>query len=478
MSKRMLTLLLLLVVSMIACSSDKEDSNSGNSGPTVIDYTRWQLADVQSLGDLVDRRNLESAVLSPDGASLAWVKLPEPELCVYSLQAASSLLSITDSTPGPNGEADATSEPEVPATPLTCTPPPPEFEGIPRRVAWSGDSQHLFFTEDGLIRRDESDIWDYTPASQTFINLTEDGLVGNLMRWQEGDPPMQFDLMPTWNAATNMLYFIRQVFQNQRNLATLGLYRLDTEGPVLVRDFTTDLPFTYWVLANPTFSPDGKRLAVLAPAALDETGPGGLWVLTLEGGKLEHLATSDTLRGEGASEWQTDELHNLNAVSVAWAGNQGLVVFLSNNGSYIGTDNIGTLAVYVDAASGEVTRLTDISRFTSSSTMNTADADGHLGRYYLPRRGMISPDGGTFFYVHRDPPLYVHDDVPEDHIINISALALPPDGKPPVLVSRRIGADDEWYRSDPPDYYRHLLQILQPDGWVLVGANLLHFVAE
>lgn len=447
----------LILALLVACSGDKDENDGGSASvqstprPPAKPYTAWTVAEVQPLPEALAEFNLIGrAWLSPDSSKIAWQdekntageNVRRPTLCLFA-----------------RAEAD-----------LNCTPLPDNYRSDLNWLVWSGDSQRLFFTESALIFLDESDVWEMEIASGTITDRTDDQSLNNPLRREAGDPPALMDYDTNWNAARNELYFLRSVYSDdEERRITLELFRLaNGDTAEQVRDLTDDLP-RLSIMADMAFSPDGGRVAlVVNPVGAPDSEGGGLWLLDLDSGDLKHTATMSALHGTPASEFQDGVLIGFMPYDAAWADDDGVVVYLYNQ---IYEHLFSVLVVYVNVETGAVTRLIDISDLTERDMLQEPDDAGHLPRHYWPRRGLVSPDGGTFFYLHMERP-------GED--IHISALPLPPDGSPPVLLSTQPGDSYiTWFGPDRADrYLRERLLTVNADGWALIGQNLVHFVAE
>lgn len=451
-------ILCVLVGLMVGCSSDENEpdgeDNATNASPTAtaapldVAAGAWQLAEVERLPESLDEYDIVgTGILSPDGSAVAWEVGTEPGdggipgamVCVYQLE-----------TEG-----------------LDCPSLPETYLSDVNWLTWSGDGERLYFTENALELGDESDIWEYNVVSQEITNRTDDDKLGLITDRLNDDAPVEVDYLPTWNAGRNQLYFLRSVYSEEEGREiTLELYRLaDGDQSEQVRDLTEDFP--RWSVHNDmVFSPDGDTVALLVFPVAEPTDETGIWLLNLDEGRLQHVATLASLQG-GESDFQTGLMQALQPVDVNWAGDGGLVVFMSASDEGAG---LPSMTVYVDVATGGVTPLVDISGLTNAEMMTTPDESGHLPMYYLPRRGLVSADGSTFFTFHQEN---------EADEISVSAIALPPDGNAAELIGTQPADAANWFLAETADGFdRQRLVTMTADGRALVGRYLLQFAAN
>jgi dipeptidyl aminopeptidase/acylaminoacyl peptidase len=357
---------------------------------------------VEPLSDVInmDGADLRNAVISPDASMLAWSD--RDNLCLYSLA---------------EGSTDCTALPEL-------------YRGQ-EPLAWSPDGAYLAFTENFFTQLREPDIWLFDVEAGMFINRTDDGQVNNLLRPPEGDRPRYIDTLPTWNPVTGDLYFFRseemELFGD--DIRTTQLMRIAAEDvpvwavePEEVRNLTLqfDIPFsiynpdTYTLNGALAFSPDGARLAMLVRPN-DRNSPNwGLWLLDIERGDLDRLATVEALN-TGLPDRSEMPLF---PDGLAWSG-ENLVVSLYSPSFDVSVPT--NQAVYVDVATGDVTPLFDFTDIQPVDLLNVDPATGVTPYFDIPRVSTLTPDGESFLYLNFTP----------DGVGGLSALALPPRGAAP-----------------------------------------------
>src|SRR5690606_26174823 len=119
----------------------------------------------------------------------------------------------------------------------------------------------------------------------------------------------------------------------------------------------------------------------------------------------------------GLPDWQEEP--TLFPETVSWAGNDALVVGARDIRSATG---VAQMAYYVDLLAQTVTPITTFSDVAEPEDL-LADDGAESPVYRIPRAGVVSPDGGTFFFLRHGI---------EGDRAGISAVSLPPDGSPPV----------------------------------------------
>lgn len=117
--------------------------------------------------------------LSPDGTRFAAVQARS--LCAYDVEALAELACAALTT----GSIS------------------------PWSITWSPDSARIAFTEDFVVRLDESDWWVLQVEGGALTNLTDDGTVTRLARPGPEGIDAQDDLAPAWSPDGTMLAFSR-----------------------------------------------------------------------------------------------------------------------------------------------------------------------------------------------------------------------------------------------------------------------------
>lgn len=217
----------------------------------------------------LDAVSAQTSVIAPDGSAVAFFA-GTVAVGIFDLNEGSAAL-IT-----------------LPDTPFTPVPP-----------AWSPDSRYLAFT-DGDIGRADSDIYVLDRAAQTVVNVSDDGVTGDLRATNQA----LVDTLPFWHPVDGGLYF----FRSRPRVAPLTLFRVlpAAEGwsePELLLNLGEALggraasalyPSPLQGLAGTAvFSPDGARLALIIGG---RTAQAGIWVVTLADGSAQQMAGSATVR--------------------------------------------------------------------------------------------------------------------------------------------------------------------------------------
>jgi hypothetical protein len=384
-----------IVVALLLCASSP-------AAFAQDDGVGWTLAGVQDARELfASIEDFANAKLSPDGTMVA-VPQGAEQLCMYS---------IADNA-------------------FDCAAWP-EQASLAHYVTWSPDGAYLAFAPEFFQRFNEPDLWVYDVAAGSFTNLTDDGVEGNMLR-AEG---ALIDYLPMWHPTDGDIYFFRT--QDMGGNQTLELYRISPAGgePELVQDLTGELP-TFSVYEQAAISPDGGQLAMIVLNGQLDDPINGVWLLSL-GGELRQVLTLGDLRAN-IPDWQEESL--LTPQSLAWtADSSGLVVV---GRDAVRMNGVAMNAVYIDAATGEVTPLVDYSDVPDEqSWVVAAEGEAHSGSYRMPRMSALSPDGKAFVYLHYD--------MGRSETIDISALPLPPDGSEPVYlgsVGIAVGPIGMWDR--------------------------------
>lgn len=215
------------------------------------------------------------------------------------------------------------------------------------RLAWAPDGTRLAFTEDAYRRLLDGDVWVMEVATGALVNLTDDGVGGELPILD--DPPDGYvadvDTTPAWSPDGRTLAFARSTW---RDGAWRGseLYRIavgdGTAGgaPERVLRVTPEEPgVVYFGLR---WSADGARLIYYLGHS-DQAHPGnGLWVVDAEGGPARRLAA------------QTAELGAPIPLEVSARGNLALIAYGNALSSYAFP---GSPYALIDLATGGETRV-------------------------------------------------------------------------------------------------------------------------
>lgn len=386
----------------------------------------WTLTSIEPVQTLIgdDYESTEFVYLSPDGSTLAW-QVRDSGLAVYSF-------------------ADQEN---------TYYPWPETFRRLGRysMPSWSPDGQFLAFNESVFDLAVESDLWLLDRAAGEIINRTDDGLLG---RWFDFENPFSLDYLPTWNPATNDLYFFRSTRLDEGDKTELYLMPVERDEPKLTADLTNDVPVVS-IYRPAIISPDGTRLAFIVLGSDLEDPSNGVWLLDLKSGEPEQIASATDLRS-GLPEWQNAQ-RGLFPDVLLWAGNDALVV-QSLDRQY--STGIFQMAYYVDLATQQATPITTFDDITEMSELYTSD-DSASPLLRIPRAGVVTPDGSTFLFLrHNLNRTYA----------GISAVSLPPDGSAPLKLGEIEDFDIGLEATAPP--------VMSADGKALLYGYLFQFEPE
>jgi Tol biopolymer transport system component len=339
--------------------------------PPILEFVSYRNAD-----EIGNPRNM---MVSPDAAKLAWTD--RDGLCIF--------------------EIDTETQTCVGAEDVHLT----AMSGF----AWSPDSRYIAFHEDLILRFDESDLWVFDVEHQMFTNLTDDGLAGSVLDAQDSTEFVPLDYMPFWDGSN--LYFVRANGFNVEETAT-GIYRLSlADGvenvgePELVADLTSALPIPLSLYdlrrssldGGLALSPDGRYVAFLSrpPEGADTHE---VWLLDLDSGNLERLATYGELTAYGLPEWQEAEFF---LSGVAWNGDGTHLIITTLDSNYGGLPS----PVYtVEIASGTISTLLDFTDVADEASLYSVERahTGYTARYDTPVFAVTSPDGSYFIYFNFD----------------------------------------------------------------------------
>jgi hypothetical protein len=390
--------------------------------------SQWKLADVQSLADLIgDPYNSRvQPILSPDGSAVAWGD-PDNGLNVFTLEDQQ----------------------------LTTYPWPENFKGYGpySGLSWSPDSQYLTFTESLFDYALESDLWMLDRSSGEITDRTDDGIFGPWFNVNKSD---ELDYLPTWNPTNDDLYFFRSEGIPGQDITT-GLYLLPAgrTEPKLVRDLTADVPPVISIFPTAAISPDGKQIAFFALANDLSDTRNGLWILDLKTGTPQQVAAIADFR---TGLLATQEITGLLPEVPLWAGNDALVILATDH--VYSNPGVGLMAYYVNLGDKTVTPVVNFSDVADVRTL-FEDNGPQSPIFRVPRKGVVSMDGTTFFFLRYG--------FGSDHIdhAGISALPLPPDGSTPV----ELGDIDHFNITPAADAW----PVMSADGKALMSGYLFQF---
>ncbi|RIK36449.1 MAG: hypothetical protein DCC57_22485 [Chloroflexi bacterium] len=386
-----------------------------------------------ALADLLGVQVSPVAELAPGGSRVAWLAAAQDDqparLCVYHLVA-------------PYRGA--------------CHEVPAAFQGIPYRLAWSPDASWLAFTEDPSAQALESDLWVFAVETGQFTNLTDEGAAGPIAELNGADYTL--DYLPLWDPATGLLLFWRSAPTAEGG--TLALMRVDpTQGaPQELADLTGALGETHvrfgvqrFYLSGPAaVAPDGSQVAVALTSATEmaQAASDGVWLIDL----VDPAAAPRQLVSAGALQAALPRWQDQPAVlrGLQWTPDgQGVVVAALSSDLRLPL----LVVAYAEAASGDLTLLTDYSQVASRAAFFEIPGPGQRPlRYSVPWTVAVAPNAAAV--------LLVND---LGGIVTVSSVPLPPQAQTPQVVYQQTSPGFEvWTRASSA-----------ADGKVLVYGLLL-----
>ncbi len=305
---------------------------------------------------------------------------------------------------------------------------PDLFQDYPYQLQWSPDSSMIAFGENPIELANESDIWLMTAADGTFVNLTDDGVIGS-WRQETGTPSPDVDYLPAWNLDDGQIYFWRFVSEGEYLQFNLSLYRIDPNGgeAELVRDVSEAVPLSLPVFGQEEFfldgpsalSPDGRTVAALL-STVDQMGltQTSLWAIDLtdDAADPRELMTPDAF-AEAVPDWQD---YPTLPLGLSWTADGQSVIALAFSQA---TQTPFTVFYYVDVEGGSATPLVDFSDLPDPEAyFEPAPGTDIPFRYYSPWTASLSPEG--------DKLLMVND---LGGVMGLLTASLPPDGALPII---------------------------------------------
>jgi len=414
MKRWSLLLALLLCASLFLTTGFTEPAVDPAVAPAVAaaqDDSGVTVDTARPVTEVVNEKNAYLATVSPDGSHIAWGKQSGRgrdrvlQLCLFEFESAAK------------GCSDLSVE---------------VFDGYPYQFQWSPDSRYIAFSENPVQLGSESDIWLFDTESQTFTDLTDDGLVGSWNALRSGGDQVKLDLLPMWNNADGQLYFWRVVpLGNMR--FTIGLYRIVPDGgdAELVRDLTADFAaqaplFDYEELfldGMSAIAPNGNTLAVLM-TSFDEFGSAEqkLWTLDLTdaASKPQQMADADDFRS-ALPEWAQD--FPPQAQGLSWTGDGAGIVVLVNSAASASMPF--QVYYYVELDGRAITPVVDFSGLEEMDSYgDVAEGSDLPWRAYSPWTGSLTSAG--------DKLLMVNDLAGETAVL---VAPLPPTGALPAVAA-------------------------------------------
>lgn len=379
------TLVITALMSVISTATAQE-----NSVPTLISAKPVQ--DILAMDGMV-----RYVALSPDGNRIAWLDTSGNQLCLMTLAGAET----------------------------KCHPFAENLAYLGRysSLNWSPDSKYIATDESFFDQLVDSDIWIFDTSTNEFVNKTDDSYYGGFL--QMPDTAM-IDYLPTWNPATNDLYFFRTPYQSDsRAELQIDFHQLplETGEPQLVENFRPQLPVLS-VYRPSVISPDGTHIAFLVlPQDFRENPATGVWTYDLSGGALKQVANLADLQS-GLPTF-ADPNKPLMPNFVRWAGNEALVV---ENRDLEGLGLVVLNSYHVDLNTEMVTALVDFSGVAERVDLFSEPENGEPSiKAVSPMAGIVLPDGSGYIYIGTSPG---------NGEGYLWWKALPPTDDPPTLISR------------------------------------------
>jgi len=375
--------LLLLALFLVACGGNgggkKKEPPSASKSAADLRVTAQREIEIK------DARLLS---LSPDGQWLA-AQTEADQLCIYRAEAsAKQACALLDQVR-------------------------PSLDSI----AWSPDSTRIAFTDDAFRAMFESDIWLLETESGKLTNLTDDGVVGGILRLEPEGARAWVDTVPAWSPDGKNLVFSRSVFDQDETRQT-DLYRISASGGGAEKLFTvsTEYPMAVWY--GTQWSDDGKHIFYNAYLRKPDDPNGGVWTVDQDGKNAEQLIGPDPDLGPPF------------VVDVAPRQDKLLFVYYQALGS-LGTKPNVSFFYLLDLKTGATTPI--------------KQAQSDEIEFFTPNNAILSPDGSKVLYVYRtlekEWRLAVRDlDGETEHILATF--------DEPVGASREMGLGLNWATDD------------------------------
>ncbi|MEA3334298.1 MAG: hypothetical protein U9R25_00195 [Chloroflexota bacterium] len=381
MNHKSITLIVFALIAMLtlgACQSEPDaEPDITESIDLIGDNPPVKVLTQRPVNEVVGEKDVLLPALSPDGSAIAWVKSTGKrqktrvtEVCIYTF-------------------ADARN---------ACSQKPDAYSSYPAQLVWSPDSAHIAFSENPLQLGDESDIWMFSVADGSFVNLTDDGLEGF---WRDPEAGSYFlDYLPMWNQEDGLIYFWRSLPVSFQEV-TLQLMRISPEGgePELVADVSDELmgqliwwDYEFFYMDGPwAVSPDGSRAALLVGAmdTLSGSPLNGLWTIDLAdpSGGPQQVLTTDQMQ-VALPPWQEVPAR---PIALSWSADSSQVVVLAQSQDLKNQIN---LFYVVEVPDGTAIPVYDFSGVTTREGMFATSQPMELPPlYYSAWTAGLSPAG-------------------------------------------------------------------------------------
>jgi WD40 repeat protein len=354
----------------------------------------WILKKIIKITDITGSSNFNDLALSPDGLFIAAARKDSSRLDIYT----------------------------IPDFSRKTYPLPASFKGPVHYLAWSPSGKYIAFTEDYFRYMREPDIWIFDAETGQFKDLTDDGIDKNALS-AGSDEKTMLDYLPVWDKNKDEIYFFRTRRSPHSDIYLTALYRIiPGRSPDKIMGLPGSLP-RFSIFRPAAISPDGTHIAILIDAPNRNAPSNGIWVMNLKTGKMDQIALLSALINE-----QPDWIKNsafFAPYDVEWsANNEGLILALINYPQ----EYVDNLVYYINMNTGKNTPLIDFSDISNRQQFMTGQENGKGYSYRVMQECILSPDRSTLFYLHLDQS---SDEI--EGVISLSALSLPPGGKPVIL---------------------------------------------
>ncbi len=370
---------IFLIISAYVCFLFPGILNAQDSEITVTPLS-------EILGDVASAEGLQTAVVSPDGETIAWYEVDtrleadeNANICLYSLDS-----TLTE-----------------------CYPTPTTADGRWAPTSgfrWSPDSRYLVSHQNLSPYQMEPDIWVFDTDDHQLTNYTDDGFSD--LSWLEGPEGKKpfYDILPVWSPLkSNELYFFRITREVEGFETSLYLLNLESAELELVQSLVPVLPFGYYIYdteldymqalsGRAAISPDGTQMAFIVTQAGREEPINGIWWLDLSGEMPPRQLASISLIDANASfpTWQEDLF--LFISGLGWLSNNTIVisVYTHNTGLYGIRGNL----YVVNTETEIITPMVDFSVYAFHHQLNEPDETGYPPQSLSPSISIFFNGGG------------------------------------------------------------------------------------
>ncbi len=278
---------------------------------------------------------------------------------------------------------------------VVCRPyeaPVPQRDFPEGRLAWAPDGRHIVTHGDWIVLADDPDLHLIEVGSGVVSNITDDGYEGNVFGSDE--EAFFIDYAPFWAPDSQSIYFFR-IARPSENLWDTQLMnlRLDSEEATVVADLSGVIDgATFAYPLQVAMSPDGQRVVILSSNMRDDEIGLSVYSVDLTTGIAELWVSRETIYPLVVPTWSEDP--RVYGRDVVWsADGRFVVVALDYEMRYdFGAQYEELLPMnylIIEAASGQVRPLVDISQFPDIETYNS------MGGFFAhsPMLGLLTPDG-------------------------------------------------------------------------------------